>query len=576
MRPLDWDENNGATRHFHEDGKERAYERSEQVNISHGGAEEPEFDEEGGDRDFLPKFSWQKLWMFAGPGFLMSIAYLDPGNIESDLQSGATAGYALLWLLMWATVMGFLIQKLAARLGVATGSHLAELCREEYPVWARMVLWVMTEIAIIGGDVQQVIGSAIAFRILSNGRVPLWGGVLITGVQGFLFLFLENFGVRKLEFLFCVFIGIMALSFAWMFGKTNPDVEAVASGLIFPTVPRTAVDKAVGIVGAVIMPHNIFLHSALVQSRDIDTSKKSRVREALRYYNIESSIALFISFLINLCIMAIFAKAFYGKEEAGIIGLANAGEYLQQEYGGGFFPILYIWAIGLLAAGQSSTMTGTYTGQFVMSGFLNLRVEKWVRTVVTRGVAIFPTVIVALIFNSAENQLDNLSEWLNVLQSIQLPFALLPLLCLVSNQRIMGIFVIDKVTKVMAWSIAVLVMAINMYLLLVTVLSRIVDSAPVIIILLVIILLYVSFVTYLVLEPAQEDGNWVHLKRAVLSSRVRSIFENNKAMQLGERELVSSNIEEREDMSPRSRNREKDNNVVSLADSNSMTRLDLN
>lgn len=185
MRPLDWDENDDATRHFHEEGKERAYERSEQVNISHGGAEEPEFDEEGGDRDFLPKFSWQKLWMFAGPGFLMSIAYLDPGNIESDLQSGATAGYALLWLLMWATVMGFLIQKLAARLGVAAGSHLAELCREEYPVWARMVLWVMTEIAIIGGDVQQVIGSAIAFRILSNGRVPLWGGVLITGVQGY-------------------------------------------------------------------------------------------------------------------------------------------------------------------------------------------------------------------------------------------------------------------------------------------------------------------------------------------------------------------------------------------------------
>lgn len=190
MRPVDWDEDGhkAATgRQFHEEEKDRAYERSEQVNVRHGG-DEPDVDEEGGDRDFLPKFSWQKLWMFAGPGFLMSIAYLDPGNIESDLQSGATAGYALLWLLMWATVMGFLIQKLAARLGVATGSHLAELCREEYPVWARMVLWVMTEIAIIGGDVQQVIGSAIAFRILSNGRVPLWGGVLITGIQGYAYV----------------------------------------------------------------------------------------------------------------------------------------------------------------------------------------------------------------------------------------------------------------------------------------------------------------------------------------------------------------------------------------------------
>ncbi len=273
------------------------------------------------------------------------------------------------------------------------------------------------------------------------------------------------------------------------------------AGLLIPSVPGNAVDKAVGIVGAVIMPHNIFLHSALVQSRNIDITKKNRVREALRYYNIESAVALFISFLINLCIMAIFAKAFFGKEGANNIGLANAGEYLQQKYGEGFFPILYIWAIGLLAAGQSSTMTGTYTGryywhglhlwphthkfhwsiflhaeklykhfitgrrlwresfvpenfdslcagQFVMGGFLNLPVKKWVRVVVTRAVAIVPTVIVALIFNSSENELDRLSEWLNVLQSIQLPFALIPLLCLVSNTRVMGVFVIDTLTKV--------------------------------------------------------------------------------------------------------------------------------
>lgn len=176
-------------RHGHDDAadEDRAYDRSEQVNVHFG--DEPDTDEEGGDRDFLPKFSWRKLWMFAGPGFLMSIAYLDPGNIESDLQSGATAGYALLWLLMWATIMGLLIQKLAARLGVATGHHLAELCREEYPVWARLFLWVMTEIAIIGADVQQVIGSAIAFRLLSNGWIPLWAGVLITGIDGYAYLF---------------------------------------------------------------------------------------------------------------------------------------------------------------------------------------------------------------------------------------------------------------------------------------------------------------------------------------------------------------------------------------------------
>ena len=188
----EWDEggHKPTGSRFEDSEVERAYERSEQVDVNFG--EECAEDLEGEDRDFLPKFSWKKMWMFAGPGFLMSIAYLDPGNIESDLQSGATAGYALLWLLMWATVMGLLIQKLAARLGVATGSHLAELCREEYPVWARLVLWVMTEIAIIGADVQQVIGSAIAFRILSNGYIPLWAGVLITGIDGYVFIIPKN------------------------------------------------------------------------------------------------------------------------------------------------------------------------------------------------------------------------------------------------------------------------------------------------------------------------------------------------------------------------------------------------
>jgi hypothetical protein len=168
--------------HRHEE-EERAYDKTEQVDVSLEGEEEE--DMEDGNADYLPKFSWRKLWMFAGPGFLMSIGYLDPGNIESDLQSGATAGYSLMWLLMWATVMGLLIQMLAARLGVATGCHLAELCREEYPVWVRMVLWFMTEVAIIGADVQQVIGSAIAFKVLSNGYIPLWLGVLITGIDGY-------------------------------------------------------------------------------------------------------------------------------------------------------------------------------------------------------------------------------------------------------------------------------------------------------------------------------------------------------------------------------------------------------
>lgn len=196
------------------------------------------------------------------------------------------------------------------------------------------------------------------------------------------------------------------------------------------------------------MPHNVFLHSALVQSREIDTKKKGQVQEALNYYSIECSFALLVSFIINLFVTTVFAKGFYGSEQASSLGLVNAGQYLQDKYGGGMFPILYIWGIGLLAAGQSSTITGTYAGQFIMGGFLDLRLKKWLRALITRSCAIVPTIIVALIFNRTESSLDVLNEWLNVLQSIQIPFALIPLLTLVSKEELMGVFKIGPTLEV--------------------------------------------------------------------------------------------------------------------------------
>ncbi|MBA0735002.1 hypothetical protein Gogos_018887 [Gossypium gossypioides] len=442
-----------------ESDQDVAYESGEKVHIV--GIDEP------GDEGLLgtPPFSWKKLWLFTGPGFLMSIAFLDPGNLEGDLQAGAIAGYSLLWLLMWATVIGLLVQLLSARLGVATGRHLAELCREEYPIWARMVLWVMAELALIGADIQEVIGSAIAIKILSNGALPLWAGVIITACDCFIFLFLENYGVRKLEAFFAVLIATMAVSFAWMFGETKPSGTELLLGVLIPKLSSKTIKQAVGVVGCIIMPHNVFLHSALVQSREIDHTKKGRVQEALNYYSIESAAALLISFIINLFVTTVFAKAFYGTEVASTIGLVNAGQYLQDKYGGGLFPILYIWAIGLLAAGQSSTITGTYAGQFIMGGFLNLKLKKWLRALITRSFAIVPTMIVALVFDTSEAALDVLNEWLNVLQSIQIPFALIPLLCLVSKEQIMGTFKIGSVLKTIAWLVAVLVILINGYLL---------------------------------------------------------------------------------------------------------------
>ncbi|XP_010444665.1 PREDICTED: metal transporter Nramp4 [Camelina sativa] len=476
--------------------EERAYEETEKVLIV--GIDEEEDadygDELGGNS---PKFSWKKLWLFTGPGFLMSIAFLDPGNLESDLQAGAIAGYSLIWLLMWATAIGLLIQLLSARLGVATGRHLAELCREEYPTWARMVLWIMAEIALIGADIQEVIGSAIAIKILSNGLVPLWAGVVITALDCFIFLFLENYGIRKLEAVFAILIATMALAFAWMFGQTKPSGTELLVGALVPKLSSRTIKQAVGIVGCIIMPHNVFLHSALVQSREVDPKKRFRVKEALKYYSIESTGALAVSFIINVFVTTVFAKSFYGTDIADTIGLANAGQYLQDKYGGGFFPILYIWAIGVLAAGQSSTITGTYAGQFIMGGFLNLKMKKWVRALITRSCAIIPTMIVALVFDSSDSMLDELNEWLNVLQSVQIPFAVIPLLCLVSNEQIMGSFKIQPLVQTISWIVAALVIAINGYLM-VDFFSGAARSLVLLVPVIMFAVAYVMFVLYLI------------------------------------------------------------------------------
>ncbi|KAL8030062.1 hypothetical protein ABFX02_14G263400 [Erythranthe guttata] len=481
--------------------EEAAYESREKILIE-------DFELDSPTCSTVPPFSFKKLWLFTGPGFLMSIAFLDPGNLEGDLQAGAIAGYSLLWLLMWATAMGLLIQLLSARIGVATGRHLAELCREEYPFWAGIVLWIMAELALIGADIQEVIGSAIAIQILSRGFLPLWAGVLITASDCFVFLLLENYGVRKLEAVFAVLISTMALSFAWMFADAKPNKTELLIGLLIPKLSSRTIRQAVGVVGCVIMPHNVFLHSALVQSRQVDPKKKGQVQEAINYYSIECTAALLVSFMINLFVTAVFAKGFYGTKQANSIGLVNAGQYLEEKYGGGFFPILYIWGIGLLAAGQSSTITGTYAGQFIMGGFLNLRLKKSLRALITRSCAIIPTIIVALVFNKSESSLDVLNEWLNVLQSVQIPFALIPLLTLVSKEQIMGVFKIGPTLQRAAWTVAALVIVINGYLLFHFFLSE-VDGFLFGLFVSVWTAAYVAFVVYLISHSNNEIWNWL-------------------------------------------------------------------
>ncbi|KAL0978246.1 hypothetical protein UPYG_G00167940 [Umbra pygmaea] len=466
--------------------------------------------------DVTKIFSFRKLWAFTGPGFLMSIAYLDPGNIESDLQSGAKAGFKLLWVLLGATIIGLLLQRLAARLGVVTGMHLAEVCNRQYPTVPRIILWLMVELAIIGSDMQEVIGCAIAFNLLSGGRIRLWVGVLITIIDTFVFLFLDKYGLRKLELFFGFLITIMAVSFGYEYVNVRPDQGELLKGMFLPYCEGCGtpqMEQAVGIIGAVIMPHNIYLHSALVKSRQIDRGNKKEVKEANKYYFIESTIALFVSFLINVFVVAVFAEAFYNKTNIEVNMKCNASGSAHTDlfpmnnltlevdiYKGGvvlgcFFgsAALYIWAIGILAAGQSSTMTGTYSGQFVMEGFLNLRWSRFARVVLTRSIAIVPTLLVA-VFQDMQH-LTGMNDFLNVLQSMQLPFALIPILTFTSMTSVMDDFANGLFWKISGGVVILMVCAINMYFVVVYV--KDLESVPLYVLAAVLSIAYLCFVCYL-------------------------------------------------------------------------------
>ena len=416
----------------------------------------------------------------------MSIAYLDPGNIEADLQSGAQAGYQLLWVLMWSTFFGLLIQRLAIRLGVVSGQHLAEVCHDRFPRFPRFILWIMIELAIIGSDMQEVIGTAIAIYLLSLQHIPLWGGVLITIVDTFFFLFLDKAGLRKLELLFGFLITVMAVSFGIEFFLVGISLErllGILKGLVIPLIPSGQILIAVGTVGSIIMPHNIYLHSALVRSRKVDRNDAKQVSEANMYFFIEGAIALFVSLIINVFVVCVFAAGFFGISAIEAINncteiqqIVNITEYVEDPnktleidiYKGGIFlgcrftdVAKYIWAIGILAAGQSSTMTGTYAGQFVMEGFLNIHWSRWKRVLFTRAVAIVPTLLVAIFANISK--LTGMNDILNVVQSLQLPFALLPVLCFTNTNAIMKQFRNGIITRIVIWFLVLLVVGINFY-----------------------------------------------------------------------------------------------------------------
>ncbi|XAR50473.1 hypothetical protein NMG60_11004810 [Bertholletia excelsa] len=409
------------------------------------------------------KKSWRNLFAYMGPGFLVSIAYIDPGNFETDLQSGAQYKYELLWIILVASVAALIIQSLAANLGVVTGKHLAEHCRIEYPKVPNFILWVLAEIAIVACDIPEVIGTAFALNMLF--KVPVWCGVLLTGLSTLILLALQQYGVRKLEFLIAFLVFTIAACFFAELGYAKPNTSEVLHGLFIPQLKGDgATGLAISLLGAMVMPHNLFLHSALVLSRKIPRSVNG-IKEACRFYMIESGFALLVAFLINVSVISVSGAVCNSSnlnqdDQQNCENLdLNKASFLLKNVLGSWSSKLF--AIALLASGQSSTITGTYAGQYVMQGFLDLRLKPWIRNFLTRCLAIIPSLIVALIGGSAGA--GKLIIIASMILSFELPFALVPLLKFTSSKTKMGTYANSTVISATTWLIGSLIMGINIY-----------------------------------------------------------------------------------------------------------------
>ncbi|XP_068307217.1 metal transporter Nramp7.2-like [Pyrus communis] len=414
-------------------------------------------------KDEPQKPGWRKFLAHVGPGFLVSLAYLDPGNLETDLQAGASHRYELLWVILIGLIFALIIQSLAANLGVTTGKHLSELCKAEYPPFVKYCLWLLAELAVIAADIPEVIGTAFALNILFN--IPVWTGVLLTGFSTLLLLGLQKYGVRKLEMLIAVLVFVMAACFFGEMSYVKPPASGVLEGMFIPKLKgQGATGDAIALLGALIMPHNLFLHSALVLSRKIPKSVRG-INDACRYFLIESGFALFVAFLINVAIISVSGTVCHQSNLSDKYNdicsnlTLNSASFLLQNVLGRSSKILY--AISLLASGQSSTITGTYAGQFVMQGFLDIKMKKWARNLMTRCIAITPSLIVSIIGGSSGA--GRLIIIASMILSFELPFALIPLLKFSGSATKMGPHKNSIYIIVISWILGMGIIGINIY-----------------------------------------------------------------------------------------------------------------
>ncbi len=400
-----------------------------------------------------PKRGWRRLLAYMGPAYLVSVGYMDPGNWATDLAGGAKFGYALIWVLLMSNLMALLLQGLSARLGIVRRRDLAQANREVYPPVVNFALYILAELAIAACDLAEVLGMAIGIQLLTG--IPLIWGVTITVLDTFLLLYLQRLGMRKMEAFIIALVAIIGFSFLAQMFFAQPQLGEVMKGFI-PSIPNNeALYIAIGIIGATVMPHNLYLHSALVQTRKI-ANTPAAIKQALRYNRIDSTIALNAAFFVNAAILILAASVFY-KAGVEVVELKEAHRLLPSFLGNKIAPALF--AIALIAAGQSSTITGTLAGQIVMEGYLNLRINPWIRRLITRLLAIIPAVLVIVIMG--EEKVDSLLVFSQVVLSLQLGFAIIPLIHFVSDKKTMGDFAIKWPTRIVAWVIAMVLIYLN-------------------------------------------------------------------------------------------------------------------
>lgn len=403
----------------------------------------------------------RKLLAFAGPGFLVAVGYMDPGNWATDLAGGSKYNYALLSVIMISNLMAILLQALSLKLGIVTGRDLAQACRDHYSRPVSIFLWIVCELAIAACDLAEIIGSAIALNLLFG--LPLIIGVCVTALDVLVVLFLQNKGFRYIEALVITLIAVIGGCFAWELFASRPDLLGIAKGFVPTTQIMTDPGMlfiAIGILGATVMPHNLYLHSSIVQTRRYELTAPGK-REAIKFATIDSTLALMFALFINAAILIVSAATFYTRGRNDVAEIQDAYKLLSPMLGVTGASTLF--ALALLASGQNSTLTGTLAGQIVMEGFLNIRLRPWLRRLITRGIAIVPAVIVTVLYG--ERGTTDLLVLSQVILSLQLSFAVFPLVLFTSDKLKMGEFANGRTVKYLAWLVAGVIASLNAWLL---------------------------------------------------------------------------------------------------------------